>query len=161
MELEMSKSSGSDSEPLSHEMVRLEDIIIEAMLEHYDPDRAQNAFRRLSIYHIVGFVRLTHADRIAIVKGIFKYHNYLVFELRIPPPEVERTDVAQLLITCDNWLVLRITFKEKQEVEVIDKEFDLDQLALHSRFILGGLPLCTSTKFLGFQTPPPPSSPHF
>ena len=56
----MSKPHDSDSDLLTPEIVRLEDVVIEAMLECYDIERANNAFHRLSIYHLVGFVRLTH-----------------------------------------------------------------------------------------------------
>ena len=132
----MSKLQESDSDQLSYELVSLEEVLAEALLEHYDSDAANNAFNRLNICHIAGFAHLTHQDRLAICKGIFKYHTYLVFELRTPAPEVLHKDASQLLIACDNWLTLRITFKEEQEVDDSDKEFDYEQLALHSRYIL-------------------------
>ena len=108
----MDERSGSESDSLSYEMIRLEDVITEAMLEHYGPVVADKAFRRLHIGCITGVSLVTLEDRIAITKALFKYHSYLVFELRTPAPEVLPTSPAQLLIHCDNWLTLRITFKE-------------------------------------------------
>ena len=98
----MWKSASSDSDSMSFEIVRLEDVIIEAMQDFYDIDGATNVFNRLRIYHMMGIVQLTHRDRLALCRGFFKYHKYLVFELRTPAPKVLKADVAQVLIKCEN-----------------------------------------------------------
>ena len=58
--MESPVNSDFDSDALSYEIVRLEDIITEAIIEHYKPEAANNAFNRLSIGYMTGFVQLTH-----------------------------------------------------------------------------------------------------
>ena len=91
---------------------------------------------RLSIYHIAGHVRLTHRDRIAICAGFWRYLRYLVFELRTEVPKATKDEVAQILIGVDFNLVLRITFKEEEELKNSDLKFDYKQMRLHMPYLL-------------------------
>ena len=72
----------------------------------------------------------------AIFMGFWRYARYLVFEIRTEVPKAKKDDVAQILIGVDFNMVLRITFKEEEELKNSNMAFDYKQLLLHNRILL-------------------------